>query len=86
MTKNETIQLALEALEMLKAEFRALDLPYGSKAYTKAFDVSHVLREALTQPERYLTLTKDANGELVMVSWQDEDHQLLEVLWEKKHG
>lgn len=35
----------LEALEELCAEFRALDLPYGSKAYAKAMAVLKAAKE-----------------------------------------
>jgi len=37
---------ALDALEAMKAEFRALDLPYGSTAYTQGNEVCHELRAA----------------------------------------
>lgn len=41
------IHEALQALEAMKAEFRALDLPCGSKAYAQANEVSYRLRAAL---------------------------------------
>ena len=39
MTNEVLLQQALEALEAMQAEFRMLDLPYGSKAYTQANSV-----------------------------------------------
>lgn len=42
------------------------------------------LRAALSQPTRHLTVTTVESGEAVMVSWQDEDHRILEVVWERK--
>lgn len=46
------LEQALEALEAMKAEFRALDLPYGSKAYAAGNQAAHGLRAALTQQEQ----------------------------------
>ena len=43
---------ALEALKAMVEEFRALDLPYGSKAYDNATDV---LNEANMAKERKMT-------------------------------
>lgn len=40
---------ALEALDAMMAEFRALDLPYGSKAYALAKDARLDLRTALAE-------------------------------------
>jgi len=34
--------------------------------------------------ERYLTVTTTEQGEVILVSWQDEDHRILEIVWEKK--
>lgn len=45
---------ALEALKAMVEEFKALDLPYGSKAYDKATDV---LNEANMAKERKMTET-----------------------------
>ena len=45
----DAMKQALDALEEMKAEFRALDLPYGSKAYTKANNSTHALRAAIDQ-------------------------------------
>jgi hypothetical protein len=45
------LEQALEALEAMKAEFRALDLPYGSKAYAAGNQAAHGLRAALAQQE-----------------------------------
>lgn len=44
----------LEALKAMVEEFKALDLPYGSKAYDKATDV---LNEANMAKERKMTET-----------------------------
>lgn len=52
MNNLSIMQQALEAIEAMKAEFRALDLPYGSKAYTQANDASHSLRLAIEEAER----------------------------------
>jgi hypothetical protein len=46
------LEQALEALEAMKAEFRALDLPYGSKAYAAGNQAAHGLRAALAQQEQ----------------------------------
>ncbi len=46
------LEQALEALEAMKAEFRALDLPYGSKAYAAGNQAAHALRAALAQQEQ----------------------------------
>jgi hypothetical protein len=53
MTAQEraVMKQALEALEAMKAEFRAYDLPYGSKAYTQGNEASNVLRAALEQEQ-----------------------------------
>ena len=32
--------------------------------------------------KQYLTYTR-YQGQLILVSWQDEDHQILEIVWEK---
>lgn len=34
--------------------------------------------------QRHLTVTTTEQGEAVLVSWQDEDHRILEIIWEKK--
>lgn len=34
--------------------------------------------------EDYLTITSQLNGDVVLVSLQDENHKILEVLWEKE--
>ena len=47
----DAMKQALDALEEMKAEFRALDLPYGSKAYTKANNSTHALRAAIEQAQ-----------------------------------
>lgn len=41
------LRQSLEALEAMKAEFRALDLPYGSKAYALGNEATHALKERL---------------------------------------
>lgn len=33
--------------------------------------------------DRFLTVTTTEAGEAVLVSWQDEDHRILEVVWQK---
>ena len=33
--------------------------------------------------DRSLTVTTTEAGEAVLVSWQDEDHRILEVIWQK---
>lgn len=38
------------------------------------------------QPTRRLTVTTTESGEALMVSWQDDDHQILEVVWERKES
>lgn len=35
------------------------------------------------QPERHLTVTTNSNGDAVLVSWQDEEHRILEIVWER---
>lgn len=35
-------------------------------------------------PERHLTVTTNQQGEAVMVSWQDDEHRILDVVWERK--
>lgn len=32
----------------------------------------------------YLTVTERGNGECVVISWQDGEHRILQILWEKK--
>lgn len=44
------LQEARTAIEALLEEFRANDLPYGSKAYAAGNEVSHKLRKALMLP------------------------------------
>ena len=39
------LKRACDALESMAAEFRALDLPYGSKAYTRAMAVLNAAME-----------------------------------------
>jgi hypothetical protein len=51
VVSKDVLQKALEALEAMKAEFRALDLPYGSKAYAAGNQAAHGLRAALAQQE-----------------------------------
>jgi len=59
---REAAQAALEALEAMKAEFRALDLPYGSKAYAQGNAASNDLRAALAEEDTttYNLLVKPA--------------------------
>lgn len=52
-TDLQILKRSLEAIEALKAEYRALDLPYGSKAYAQANDVSHELKRAIVLEERH---------------------------------
>lgn len=52
------LRQALGALEAMKAEFRALDLPYGSKAYTQGNAASHALRAVLAQEQAEHTDSK----------------------------
>lgn len=33
--------------------------------------------------EEFLTITSQPDGTVVLVSLQDEDHKILEILWEK---
>ena len=55
------VEQALEALDAMMAEFRSLDLPYGSKAYALAKDARLDLRKVLAeQPAESL------DGKLVM--------------------
>lgn len=35
-------------------------------------------------PKRHLTVTTNQQGEAVMVSWQDDEHRILDVVWERK--
>lgn len=35
-------------------------------------------------PERHLTVTTNQQGEAVTVSWQDDEHRILDVVWERK--
>ena len=34
-------------------------------------------------PDRHLTVTTNRHGDAVMVSWQDDEHRILEVVWER---
>ena len=60
------LQKAFSALEAMIAEFRALDLPYGSKAYSQAVGVRNELwqhqerlrRDASTSPSPAPTPTR----------------------------
>ena len=36
--------------------------------------------------ERHLTVTTNRQGEAVMVSWQDDEHRILEVVWEREQA
>ena len=45
---KELLKQAFDALELMKEEFRGYDLPYGSKAYAKANEVSHAIFAELT--------------------------------------
>jgi hypothetical protein len=36
-------------------------------------------------PTRHLTVTTDTEGNAVMVAWQDDEHRVLEVVWERAH-
>lgn len=44
---RDLLKKALTALELMMAEFRALDLPYGSVAYQRANYVAHDIRNEL---------------------------------------
>lgn len=48
---KELLKQAHQALELMKEEFRGYDLPYGSKAYAKANEVSHAIFAALSAPQ-----------------------------------
>lgn len=58
----------------------------------EAVDAAHTwvanVRKAPQQatPERHLTVTTNQQGEAVMVSWQDDEHRILEVVWERKQA
>lgn len=80
MNNLSIMQQALEAIEAMKAEFRALDLPYGSKAYTQANDASHSLRLAIEEAERqepgawaWLFRGARVDGNNVVLSTKDND-------------
>ena len=49
---RKAAEMALDALEAMMAEFKALDLPYGSKAYALAKDARLDLRAALAELEQ----------------------------------
>jgi hypothetical protein len=38
------------------------------------------------QEARHLTVTTTPAGECVLVSWQDEEHRILEVVWERQEA
>lgn len=44
---KDVARRAREAIQAMQAEFRALDLPYGSNAYAQANEINHELRELL---------------------------------------
>lgn len=50
-TLEQALENAMNALENMKAEFRALDLPYGSRAYKQGNDSCHELRSLLHESQ-----------------------------------
>lgn len=36
---------------------------------------------AASEPKRYLTVTTNPQGQAVAVTWQDDEHRILEVVW-----
>ena len=69
MTKDEALELALEALQDLLLEFRGHDLPYGSKAYSKGIDITHKIKEALAQPDPVLAEREACAKVVENTSW-----------------
>ena len=64
---RELLKQAFDALEAMKEEFRALDLPYGSKAYALANEVTHDISEYLRDnkdADLYETALRIENGEI----------------------
>lgn len=49
-------------------------------------DCSKVPAPQQATPDRHLTVTTNQQGEAVMVSWQDAEHRILEVAWERKQA
>lgn len=45
-----------------------------------------VFAEPQQAAERHLTVTTDEQGRCVAVTWQDEDHRVLEVVWEAQQA
>ena len=78
MTAQEraVMKQALEALEAMKAEFRALDLPYGSKAYTQGNEASNVLLAALSAFLDTHRWNIERDGEALLIcEGQHEKHE-----------
>lgn len=84
---TKAVQQALDALATAKTTMLDLYGGWRCQNVIKACEDAHTALLAaskLTQAERHLTVTTNESGEAVLVSWQDDEHQILEVVWERK--
>lgn len=93
-TRSEVIEVGSTAeagpvADLVKewAELRGLNL---ADAAVLSWQL-HINRASLpapqqATPERHLTVTTNQQGEAVMVSWQDDEHRILDVVWERKQA
>lgn len=50
----------------------------------REFGLQRAADRALNAPgDRHLTVTTDAQDNAVLVSWQDDEHRILEIVWER---
>lgn len=47
-------------------------------------DALKAIEKIATEAKLFLTVTTTDEGEVVAVSWQDEEHRVHQVLWEKE--
>lgn len=91
MNQNKLIEELLTALEFIESVYRINVVKDGEPS-----SILNHLQDTIAKARNYLsdlpiqdsqfrclTATRNMKGEVVMISWQDDEHRILEVLWER---
>jgi hypothetical protein len=87
MTNQEIKEIFVKFLDM---HTTAVQESYMGQAFPgKSVIESAILKEVdnlITgrREDKFLTITTTEDGECVAVTWQDEDHRILKIVWDKK--
>lgn len=84
MSQHDTLTQALQQIAAWNSHTTEYAIDYGSNGVRDFYRNIARLALSATQPaqaDRHLTVTTTPAGEAVMVSWQDDEHRILEVVW-----